>query len=451
MTILLPPPECFLKNGRHDNYPDTGGGLDLDKIYRKISWRLLPFLLLCYVLAYLDRVNISYAKIAMQQEFGITDAVYGLAAGIFFIGYVMFEVPSNLWLSKVGVRKTLSRIMFLWGATSTAMIFVHDTTSFYVLRFFLGVFEAGFFPGMILYLTFWFSGKRRAQVMACLLLAGPVSNILGGPLSAWIMGAFVGVHGLSGWQWMFILEGAPCILLGVIAFFFLADSPAQAKWLTDSEKQLLANDQEPAQAVNKQHTFAVTLKDWRVYLMAMTYFSLLSGLYTVSFWLPMLLREAGVNDIFEIGLYSMIPYSVAVIAMLSNARSSDRRAERRLHVAIPTFLGALGLLLAGFSAGNLVLAMCSVTLAALSIYSAYAVFWTRPTGYLKGTAAAGGIALINSIGAFGGFVSPSIIGAFKTFTGSFIGGMAAMAVLLVMGGVCTLAVRFPNQDKGAAR
>jgi MFS family permease len=192
----------------------------LRAVYRKVSWRLLPFLLLCYVLAYLDRVNISYAKIAMQQEFGLTDAAYGLAAGIFFIGYVMFEVPSNLWLARVGVRKTLSRIMLLWGATSTAMLFVHDSTSFYVLRFFLGVFEAGFAPGMILYLTFWFSGKRRAQVMACVLLAGPVSNIIGGPLSTWIMGAFADSHGLAGWQWMFILEGAPCIVLGDIRVLF---------------------------------------------------------------------------------------------------------------------------------------------------------------------------------------------------------------------------------------
>jgi D-galactonate transporter len=416
----------------------------LRAVYRKVSWRLLPFLLLCYVLAYLDRVNISYAKIAMQQEFGLTDAAYGLAAGIFFIGYVMFEVPSNLWLARVGVRRTLSRIMLLWGATSTAMLFVHDSTSFYVLRFFLGVFEAGFAPGMILYLTFWFSGKRRAQVMACVLLAGPVSNIIGGPLSTWIMGAFADSHGLAGWQWMFILEGAPCIVLGIFAFFFLSDSPAQANWLTRDEKNLLANDLRQVEAP-KQHTFARALKDWRVYWLALIYFCLICGLYTVSFWLPTLLRDAGVKDIFQIGLYSMIPYSAAIIAMLLNARSSDRLGERRWHGAVPAFLGAIGLLLTGFSAGNLTMALCSITLATLSTYAAYAVFWVRPTSYLKGTAAAGGIALINSIGAFGGFVSPSIIGALKTFTGSFVEGMAAMATLLVIGGLCTLALHLPKQ------
>lgn len=421
----------------------------LRAVYRKVSWRLLPFLLLCYVLAYLDRVNISYAKIAMQQEFGLSDAAYGLAAGIFFIGYVMFEVPSNLWLARVGVRKTLSRIMLLWGATSTAMLFVHDSSSFYVLRFFLGVFEAGFAPGMILYLTFWFSGKRRAQVMACVLLAGPVSNIIGGPLSTWIMGAFADSHGLAGWQWMFILEGAPCIVLGICAFFFLSDSPAQANWLTRDEKNLLAIDLRQVEAP-KQHTFARALKDWRVYWLALIYFCLICGLYTVSFWLPTLLRDAGVKDIFQIGLYSMIPYSAAIVAMLLNARSSDRLGERRWHGAVPAFLGAIGLLLTGFSAGNLTLALCSITLATLSTYAAYAVFWVRPTSYLKGTAAAGGIALINSIGAFGGFVSPSIIGALKTFTGSFVEGMAAMATLLVIGGLCTLALRLPRQADEAS-
>ncbi|QQU67608.1 MFS transporter [Pseudomonas fluorescens] len=416
----------------------------LRKVYRKISWRLLPFLLLCYALAYLDRVNISYAKIAMQQEFGLTDAVYGLAAGIFFIGYVMFEVPSNLWLARVGIRKTLSRIMVLWGVASTSMLFVHDSTTFYVLRFFLGVFEAGFAPGMILYLTFWFSGKRRAQVMACVLLAGPVSNVIGGPLSTWIMGAFADLHGLAGWQWMFILEGAPCILLGITAFFFLSDSPDQAKWLSGEEKRLLANDLEQVQA-SKKHTFAAALKDWRIYQMALIYFCLICGLYTVSFWLPSILRDAGVKDIFEIGLYSMIPYSAAILAMLINARSSDRLGERRWHGAVPAFLGAVGLVLTGFSSGNLTLALCSITLATLSTYAAYAVFWAVPSSYLKGTAAAGGIALINSIGAFGGFVSPSIIGALKTFTGSFAAGMAVMAVLLVIGGLCTLTLRLPTQ------
>jgi nitrate/nitrite transporter NarK len=231
---------------------------------------------------------------------------------------------------------------------------------------------------------------------------------------------------------------------GIFAFFFLSDSPAQANWLTRDEKNLLANDLRQVEAP-KQHTFARALKDWRVYWLALIYFCLICGLYTVSFWLPTLLRDAGVKDIFQIGLYSMIPYSAAIVAMLLNARSSDRLGERRWHGAVPAFLGAIGLLLTGFSAGNLTMALCSITLATLSTYAAYAVFWVRPTSYLKGTAAAGGIALINSIGAFGGFVSPSIIGALKTFTGSFVEGMAAMATLLVIGGLCTLALHLPKQ------
>lgn len=418
----------------------------LTKLYRKISWRLLPFLLLCYMMACLDRVNISYAKIAMQQEFGLTEAAYGLAAGMFFVGYVMFEVPSNLWLARVGVRRVFSRIMVLWGLASTAMLFVNDSTTFYILRFFLGVFEAGFTPGMILYLTLWFSGKRRAQVMTCVLIAGPMANLIGGPLSAWIMDTFAGVHGLEGWQWMFILEGSPCVVLGIIAFLYLSDTPAQAKWLSHEEKQLLAEDlgQVPA---TKQHTFGAALRDWRIYVMAMTYFCLICGLYTVSFWLPTLLREAGVKNIFEIGLYSVIPYIAAIFAMTINARSSDRSAERRWHGAVPAFMGAIGLVLTGLNIGNLTLALCSITLTTMSVYAAYAVFWARPSTYLKGTAAAGGIALINSIGVFGGFVSPSIIGFLKMETGSFATGMTVMAALLVIGGLCTLALRLPSQSQ----
>ncbi|MEF9672471.1 MFS transporter [Pseudomonas sp. PCH446] len=224
----------------------------------------------------------------------------------------------------------------------------------------------------------------------------------------------------------------------------MSDSPEQAKWLSKEEKRLLANDLEQVQA-SKQHTFAAALKDWRIYLMALIYFCLICGLYTVSFWLPSILRDAGVTNIFEIGLYSMIPYSAAIVAMLINARSSDRLGERRWHGAVPAFLGAVGLVLTGFSSGNLTLALCSITLATLSTYAAYAVFWAGPSSYLKDTAAAGGIALINSIGAFGGFVSPSIIGALKNFTGSFAAGMAVMAVLLVIGGLCTLTLRLPAQ------
>jgi D-galactonate transporter len=415
----------------------------LDRVYRRISLRLLPFLLICYVLSYLDRVNISFAKLSMQQDLQLSDAVYGLGAGIFFIGYVLFEVPSNLWLAKVGFRRTVSRIMILWGLASAAMITVHDAQSFYVLRFCLGVFEAGFAPGMIFYLTRWYSPQRRTQVTAIVLLAGPVANVIGGPLSAWIMTHFVGVLGLAGWQWMFLIEGLPCVLLGVVAMFYLDETPEQAAWLSTVEKQAVMADLAPA-APGAQHAFKAALKDRRVYMMALIYFCLICGLYTVSFWLPSLLREAGETNVMRVGLFSAIPYIGAITAMVLNARSSDRRKERRWHCAIPAFVSAAALIALALSSGHLYFALASITVVAISAYAAYAVFWATPTEYLKGTAAAGGIAFINSIGAFGGFVSPTIIGSLKTLTGSLQSGMIVMSAFIAVGAIACVLLRLPS-------
>ena len=242
-------------------HPATpGADPRLGPLYRKITWRLLPFLLLCYVFAYLDRINIGFAKLQMQQDIGISDAVYGLGAGIFFLGYVMFEVPSNLLLARIGARRTISRIMVLWGLTSASMLFVQGEWSFYVLRFMLGVFEAGFAPGMIFYLTYWYSQSRMAGVMAVVMLAGPIGGIVGGPVSAWIMTAFSGAHGLDGWQWMFLLEGLPCVLIGIVAYRYLDDKPAQAKWLSAEEKALLAADLD-ARSGQQKHAFRQVLRD----------------------------------------------------------------------------------------------------------------------------------------------------------------------------------------------
>lgn len=317
----------------------------LAPLYRKITWRLLPFLLLCYVFAYLDRINIGFAKLQMQQDIGISDAVYGLGAGIFFLGYVMFEVPSNLLLTRIGARRTISRIMVLWGLTSASMLFVQGEWSFYVLRFMLGVFEAGFAPGMIFYLTYWYSQSRMAGVMAVVMLAGPIGGIVGGPVSAWIMTAFSGAHGLDGWQWMFLLEGLPCVLLGVIAFRYLDDKPAEARWLSAEEKALLAADLD-SRGEHKKHAFAQVLRDPAIYGMALTYFCLICGIYAVSFWLPTLLKLAGVQDTMQIGLYSAIPYMAAAVFMLGFARSSDRMRERRWHTLVPALLAGVALCIA---------------------------------------------------------------------------------------------------------
>ena len=421
----------------------------LAPLYRKITWRLLPFLLLCYVFAYLDRINIGFAKLQMQQDIGISDAVYGLGAGIFFLGYVMFEVPSNLLLTRIGARRTISRIMVLWGLTSASMLFVQGEWSFYVLRFMLGVFEAGFAPGMIFYLTYWYSQSRMAGVMAVVMLAGPIGGIVGGPVSAWIMTAFSGAHGLDGWQWMFLLEGLPCVLLGVIAFRYLDDKPAEARWLSAEEKALLAADLDSS-GEHKKHAFAQVLRDPAIYGMALTYFCLICGIYAVSFWLPTLLKLAGVQDTMQIGLYSAIPYMAAAVFMLGFARSSDRMRERRWHTLVPALLAGVALCIATAAPTQFALSLTAITLATGFMWAAYTVFWAIPSQYLQGEAAAGGIALINSIGLLGGFLSPSIIGWIKETTGSLSGGLYAISALLVAGALLLLVNRPPQSAPARA-
>ncbi|WP_447919273.1 MFS transporter [Achromobacter aegrifaciens] len=423
--------------------PTPGADPRLAPLYRKITWRLLPFLLLCYVFAYLDRINIGFAKLQMQQDIGISDAVYGLGAGIFFLGYVIFEVPSNLLLTRIGARRTISRIMVLWGLTSASMLFVQGEWSFYVLRFMLGVFEAGFAPGMIFYLTYWYSQSRMAGVMAVVMLAGPIGGIVGGPVSAWIMTALSGAHGLDGWQWMFLLEGLPCVLLGVVAYRYLDDKPAEARWLSADEKALLAADLDTRGAQQK-HAFKQVLRDPAIYGMALTYFCLICGIYAVSFWLPTLLKLAGVQDTMEIGLYSAIPYIAAAAFMLWFARSSDRMQERRWHTLVPALLAGLSLCVASAAPTQFALSLTAITLATGFMWASYTVFWAIPSQYLKGEAAAGGIALINSIGLLGGFLSPSIIGWSKQATGSLAGGLYVISALLVAGALLLLVNRPPR-------
>lgn len=410
-------------------------------LYRKLNWRLLPFLLLCYTFAYLDRVNIGFAKLAMQSDLGISDAVYGLGAGIFFLGYVLFEIPSNLLLPRIGARKTISRIMVLWGLTSAGMMFVHDETTFYAMRFLLGVFEAGFAPGMIFYLTYWYGQRRMAGVMAVVMLAGPIGGAFGSPLSAWLMTGLSGAHGLAGWQWMFVVEGLPCVLFGVLALKVLSDRPADAKWLTDDEKRLLAAELHTTDAGH--HSFGQVARDPRVYLLAFAYFTIICGIYAVSFWLPSIIKADGVTDTMQIGLYSMIPYVCAAIAMVVIGRRSDRRGERRFHSAVPALIGAIALAVATTANGNLAVSLVGMTIATSMIWAAYTVFWAIPSQYLKGEAAAGGIALINTIGLIGGFLSPTIIGAIHSATGSMAAGLLVMVALLVAGAAVLVANRLP--------
>ncbi|MDO3555790.1 MFS transporter [Ralstonia pseudosolanacearum] len=400
-------------------------------VYSVVNRRILPFLATCYLFAYLDRINIGFAKLQMQNDLALSDAAYGLGAGIFFFGYMLFEVPSNLLLVKIGARRTLSRILILWGIVSASMLFVTDVWTFYALRFLLGVFEAGFAPGMIYYLTQWYPGERMARAMAVVLGAAPLGGVIGGPASTWIMGHFAGAGGLAGWQWMFLAEGIPSILLGIAAYGYL--KPADARWLTDAQKAVIAGDIARA-APGQASSFGKALTEPKLYVLAAAYFCLICGVYAVGFWLPSILKSAGLSDLFQIGLYSAIPNLAMIVAMYALGRRSDRRGERHLHSAITAVLGA-GLLAWAAYATSFPAALISITLASAAIFASYSVFWAIPQQHLKGTAAAGGIALINSIGLFGGFFSPTLIGWTKEATGSLQAGLLVMAALLVLGAV----------------
>ncbi|BDB24239.1 MFS transporter [Cupriavidus sp. TA19] len=417
---------------------------DASALYSKINWRLLPFLLICYLFAYLDRVNIGFAKLQMQSDLGFSDAAYGVGAGIFFLGYVLFEIPSNLLLPRVGARKTFSRILVLWGITSACMLFVRNVPMFYAMRFLLGIFEAGFAPGMIYYLSCWYGPQRMARAIAIVFLAGPIGGIVGGPVSAWLMTALAGHAGLAGWQWMFLVEGLPCVLLGILALRLVPDRPAQAAWLSDQERRLL--EAELGHAAAHKHSFRAVAKDARVYVLALAYFCIIATIYAISFWLPTIIKAQGVADTVTLGWYSAVPYMAAAIGMYYMGRKSDRSGERRYHCALPA-LAAGALLAASILAdGNLTVSLVLLTLATMGLWMAYTVFWAMPAEYIKGPAAAGGIALINTIGLSGGFWGPAIIGWAKTATGNLHLGVLLMACLPLLAAMIILANKLPAKQ-----
>ncbi len=419
--------------------------VDPAALFKKISWRLLPFLTLCYVFAYLDRINIGFAKLQMLVDVGLSDAAYGLGAGIFFLGYMLFEIPSNLLFPRLGARRTFSRIMILWGLTSASMFLVTSANQFYVLRFMLGMFEAGFAPGLIFYLTYWYPGSRMARAITVIMLCGPIGGIFGAPLSTGLMTVFDKVAGLSGWQWMFLVEGIPCVIMGIIALFYVVDRPADAKWLTGAEKNYLAQQMKRAPSAESRghHSFAQVARDPRVLLLGAAYFCIICGHYTVSFWLPTILKKAGVTNMMQIGMYAAIPYIAAIVVMIWWGRRSDRLGERRWHSVSMLALAAITLLIAALNGSNLLITILSITVATAALWAAYTVFWAMPSDYVKGEAAAGGIALINTIGLFGGFLSPTIIGYVNTLTGSMEFGLLAMVGVLVLGTGLLILNRLP--------
>lgn len=410
--------------------------------YRKIAFRLMPFLMLCYFCAYLDRVNVGFAKLQMMSDLQFSEAVYGLGAGIFFIGYFLCEVPSNIVLHKVGARRWIARIMITWGILSGCFAFVQTEWQFYTLRFLLGVAEAGLAPGLLLYLTYWFPSYRRARMTVLWFIAIPISGMIGGPLSGLIMDRMSGVHGWFGWQWMFLIEAIPTVVVGLLVLAVLKDSVQDANWLTQDEKNLvkqeLAQDNQHKEGHGSIKEFVA---DKRLWLLAGIYFCVVMGQYAITFWLPTLIRNSGISDNWHIGLLTSLPYMCAIVVMLLAGRSGDHFQERRWHLIIPMCAGAIALTLATLLASNLTLSLICLCIAASGVLTASSLFWMLPTNFLGGVSAAAGIAAVNSFANLAGFCSPYLIGWVTTNTGSNAIGMFLITAVLIFG--ASLVLRVP--------
>jgi MFS transporter, ACS family, tartrate transporter len=402
---------------------------------RAISWRLIPFLVLAYFLAYLDRVNLGFAALTMNAELKFSPTIFSWGAGIFFIGYFIFEVPSNLALEKFGASRWIARIMVTWGIISALMAMVSGVWSFYSLRFLLGVAEAGFFPGIILYLTYWYPAEYRARFLAAFAIAVPVSTVIGAPISGLLLG-LDGAMGLKGWQWLFIIEGVPSVVLGVITWFYLTDRPAKADWLTAEQKAWLSAKLESeiaAKQAASHLTLGQALASPKVLTLSVIYFGFVGALYGMQFWLPQIVKAFGYSNA-QTGFVTAVPYLFGTVAMILWARHSDASRERVMHVGAPLLLTAVALGVCGYM-DNPYVTMVALIVAAIGIFCTFAVFWTLPTAWLSGSAAAGAIALINSIGNLAGFGGPYLIGWVKEATGSTSTGLLVLAVLPLIGGL----------------
>ena len=413
--------------------------LDVAAVLAKARRRLIPFLFLLYIVAYLDRINVGFAALQMNAALGFSATVYGFGAGIFFLSYVLFEIPSNVILARVGARLWIARIMISWGLVSSAMMFVRSASGFYTLRFLLGLAEAGFFPGLIFYLTRWFPARERARTVAAFMTATLIAGVIGGPIS----GALLSLHGaggLDGWQWLFLLEGVPSIVLGVTVLKVLADRPEEATWLSDPERGTLVECLREDQAVQRIETTGGALRNRRTWLLALVYFTIPVTLYGISFFLPQMLKTASGSSDFIVGLLSAVPYAAGAIAMVIVGRHSDRTHERRWHVLVPALVSAAGLALSTASTGT-AWSVVTLSIAMAGLASMFGPFWALTTSTMGGVGAAASIALVNSVGNTGGFVGPYLLGAINDRTHSFAIGLLAIAVMLAGGASLVLLVR----------
>ncbi len=398
----------------------------------KVRRRLVPFVFLLYIVAYLDRINVGFAALQMNAALDLSASAYGLGAGIFFVSYTLFEVPSNVILARVGARLWIARIMITWGLVSSGMMLVQGQTSFYVMRFLLGAAEAGFFPGVIFYLTQWFPARERARTIAAFMTASLTAGIVGGPVSGALL-SMDGIGGLAGWQWLFLLEGLPAIVLGVVVLFYMTEHPEDARWLSDAERATLVEalrrdgNDKPSSTTTVRGAFA----SGRIWLLAIVYFTIPIALYAFGFWLPQIIRAASNGSDFQIGLLAAIPYIVGACGMVIAARHSDRTGERRWHIAGAALAGGLAFIVSAF-VQTLALSLVTLSVAMLGLASMFGPFWAFATSRLRGVGAAAAIALINSIGNTGGFVGPYVIGYIRDRTQSFTGGLVFVGVVLAV-------------------
>jgi MFS transporter, ACS family, tartrate transporter len=416
-------------------------------VVSRLMWRLMPFLFLLYIVAYLDRINVSFAVLQMRGQLGLSDRVYGRAAGMFFAGYFFFQLPSNLVLEKFGVRRWISGLMVTWGVISCLMIFIRGPVSFYGMRFLLGAAEAGFFPGMILYMKRWFPANARARAVAWFMTANPIAGIVGSPVSGALLG--LSGKGLSGWQWMFLMEGTPAILLGVTVYWALSDNPREARWLKGEERAwLLARlaFEQQAEAVLQKGSFWDVLISPRIWMLSLVYFGVSTTMYGVTLWLPSVIRSLSGLSYFLTGLVSSLPFLVTAIVMVLVGMRSDRTGERRWHTALPAFLGAAALVAAGYGRSTLVVVAC-IGLGLVCAESMVGPFWAMATSRMAGLSAAAGIAVINSLANLGGYYGPDIIGFFRKLNGGFRGGLVAIgATLALSGGIALIVGRPPAME-----